>query len=243
VLPKSLSIDDPELLDWYQNRFTDRCVARTDTARALCGIEKSIAKCVEPVESREDAHFVELYDSRVQPSIELHGQLTRTDLLKFKYVYFLHRHWPLLGVWLILLASVGYCLGFPKEVRLSTGYLRLMLVLLVAWIVWTATKPVWEAWREYGRHAYLREPITQIYTAAGIRSRSASMSSDVSWEIFTEVLETRSLFVLYYASGLALLVPKRFLTRDSQLEAWRDLLCESLKLKRVTRPAVIGKWF
>jgi YcxB-like protein len=203
-------------------------------ALTLCRIGKPIAECVAGVE---------LYDSRVQASIELHGQLTRTDLLKFNYVHFLHRHWPLLVVWLILLASVGYCLRFPKEVRLSTGYLRLMLQLLVAWIVWIAIKPVWQAWREYARHAYLREPITQIYTAAGIRSRSPSISSDVSWEIFTEVLETRSLFVLYYASGIALLVPKRFLTSNSQLDAWRDLVCESLKLKRVTRPALIGKWF
>jgi hypothetical protein len=81
----------------------------------------------------------------VQASVELHAQLTRTDLLKFKCVHFLHRHWPLLGVWVILFAAVGYCLLFPKQARLSTGYLKLMLVLLVAWMVWIAMKPIWEA--------------------------------------------------------------------------------------------------
>jgi hypothetical protein len=178
----------------------------------------------------------------VQAAIELRGQLTRTDLLKFKYVHLLHRHWPLLGVWVILFAAVAYGLLFPQEARLSTAYLKSMLVLLVIWMVWIAMKPIWEAWREYGHHVYLREPATQIYTAAGIRSRSASISSEVSWDIFTEALETRSLFVLYYASGGAFLVPKHFLTGEDQLEAWKYLVCESLKLKRVTRPALIGKW-
>jgi hypothetical protein len=149
----------------------------------------------------------------------------------------------LLGVWVILFISVGYCLFAPRQVPLSTGYLRSMLLLLLGWIVWIAVKPRWEARREYERHAYLREPVTETYTVAGIRSRSPSRSSDVSWDLFTEALETRSLFVLYYGSGNALLVPKRFFADDSHLHVWRDLIRQSLKSRRVLRPALIGNWF
>lgn len=155
----------------------------------------------------------------------------------------MHRHWPLLGLWLILCVSVGYCALFPNEAQLSTAYLKLMVVLLLGWILWITLKPVWEVSRDYARHAYLREPITEIYTGAGIRSRSAAISSDVSWEIFTQALETRSLFVLYYASDAALLVPKRFFAGNSERDAWRDLVRESLNVKQVTRPALISNWF
>jgi hypothetical protein len=69
------------------------------------------------------------------------------------------------------------------------------------------------------------------------------MSSDVKWTVVQKLRETKSLFLLYFAPNLAVIVPKRFFRDQAQMAEWRSLIQGGVAPKNISKPGLIGRWF
>ncbi len=57
-----------------------------------------------------------------------------------------------------------------------------------------------------------------------------------------QLRETRSLFLLYQASSVAVLVPKRFFRSQSEMNQWRQLTRTCLAPEQIEEPGVMARW-
>ncbi|MGH9697060.1 MAG: YcxB family protein, partial [Bryobacteraceae bacterium] len=117
-----------------------------------------------------------------------------------------------------------------------------LLTLFIIWLALLAVTPYWNARRQFARQRYLREPVSQTFSADGIKSTGPSVSTELQWTVVQTIRETKSQVLLYYASNQALLVPKRFFTDDAQLASWRNIVRAALDPKDIKQSA-IGRWF
>jgi hypothetical protein len=174
--------------------------------------------------------------------IELHGTLTLADFARFHYFHYLRRMWPILILVLLLAAAIiGLIIAVPNPGIIANSLP--LLILFAVWICLIGVSPFLAARRQLAKQPYLREPLTQIFTAEGIKASAPSTSSDIKWNIVQNVRETGCLFLLYYAPNQALLVPKRFFSTSDQMDSWRMITETGIAPRQISQLAFIGKWF
>ncbi|MGO9095579.1 MAG: YcxB family protein [Bryobacteraceae bacterium] len=54
--------------------------------------------------------------------------------------------------------------------------------------------------------------------------------------------ETKSLFLLYSMSNLAMILPKRLFQSPEQMKQWRQLVLAAIAPKKIEKPGLIGRW-
>lgn len=174
--------------------------------------------------------------------IELHGILTLADFARFHYFHHLRRIWPVLVVVLILCVAIIVLITVVPNPNLVANT-RPLLILFAIWVCLLVVNPYLGARRQFAKQPYLREPLTQIFTVETISSSSASTSSQVKWNIVQNVRETSRLFLLYYATNQALIVPKRFFSTPEQMDLWRRIVETGIGPRTICKPIFIGAWF
>jgi hypothetical protein len=80
------------------------------------------------------------------------------------------------------------------------------------------------------------------FSAEGIRQSGRLFSGEVSYEALWAVRETKSLFILYFSSATAHLLPKRFFQDGNQEQAWRAFLEERISPKRIGKSGFLSMW-
>jgi YcxB-like protein len=177
--------------------------------------------------------------------IEVNGTLTFRDLLKFQY----SQCYPLMW-WIVLPMTLFSLVGviLAALVALMTPNLELarqggipFLLLLLFWTC-LVTSPYWAAKKLMKTQITLSSPITYVFSSQSVQSRGRHFSSEVSYEALWAVRETRSLFLLFFGAGSALVVPKRFFKDAIQENDWRSLVRQQISPKDIAKPGFLSRW-
>jgi YcxB-like protein len=174
-------------------------------------------------------------------AMELQGTCAAGDFIKFQYFHNFRRAWPLLA------AAAAFCLLGPGlllfggDGPLAANVLPLSGMCLV-WLLIMLVAPRWAARRQWKTQWALREPVTLCFDAGGVRAIWSDSSSSAAWKSVRAVRETRSLFLLYYAPGMAHIVPKRFFRDAAEMAAFRALVASAIAPGKIAPPGLVGRW-
>src|SRR5207302_2900728 len=111
----------------------------------------------------------------------------------------------------------------------------LFLVVIVGWAPYRMAK------KQFASEVIWREPATYTFQESGIQVHRPSASSDLKWTVITEVLETRTLFLLHIGKRSAIVLPKRVFTDAAQIQSWKQLL-QSQLASGVIDGGLLGRW-
>jgi len=186
----------------------------------------------------------------VQPeaAIEATGTLTFSDLARFHYFHSLRRTW-----WIGLLAMVmppatvaalfltGATVRRPGVAAVETPVWPFLILPAVSFLA-AGVLPYWRARRQYRSQTSLRDAITYTFRADAIGGQTRGASWQIGWDRVHKLRETKSLFLLYQSSKVAVLVPKRFFRGMAEMERWRALAEARTAPKGIEKPGVAGRW-
>jgi hypothetical protein len=181
-----------------------------------------------------------------EPVFEARGILTLGDLVRFQYFHILRRTWWIAAAVVVLLTGT---MTFYIITGLGAADWGVMLrtvspyvLLLVLWVLLVGVMPYWKARRQFQSQSYFGNPITYTFTPETIGGQVTGGSWQVAWKMVHQLRETRSLFLLYQASSIAVLVPKRFFRSQSEMNQWRQLTRMCLASEQIEAPGVIARW-
>jgi len=169
--------------------------------------------------------------------------VTIGDLTRFQYFHLYRRVWfvaiPLLIVLISLSILSLMAMFVPGE---TNGAITIAgFILTTFWCLVMVLLPYRSAKKSFTARAF-REPVSYSFTPEETRITSAIGSSQISWSAWTAVRETSTLYLLYYAPNLAMLVPKRFFADRSQIAEWEGLVESRIAPIRIWRPGIAGQW-
>ena len=113
--------------------------------------------------------------------------------------------------------------------------------LLVLWLLLLGAMPYRNARQALTAQTYVREPITYTLTDETISAAGPSVRWSLAWNVMKRMCETKSLFLLYHAPNLAVIVPKRFFQSASEMQAWRQFVSVHLDSKRIDKPNFVAR--
>ena len=188
------------------------------------------------------------YNDRVQTQVfELHGTLDRSDLTRFQYFHTLRRTWPV-AVFVALILILVLPLGALAMIANPDSDWRPVLtnalpfvLLLVFWLFLLGGMPFRNARKALTTQGYLREPITYTFTDETISGTGPSIRWSIAWNVMKRIRETRSLFLLYHAPNVAVILPKRFFQSSSEMDAWRQFVATYLDSKRIDKLSFVAR--
>jgi len=173
---------------------------------------------------------------------QLYGTLDLGDLARFQYFHTFRRTWPVAVVAVLILtlvmplSTLAIIANPDSDLRpIFTNALPFAL-LLVLWLFLLGAMPYRNARKALTAQNYLREPITYTFTDETISGMGPSARWSIAWNVIKRMQETRSLFLLYHAPNVAVIVPKRFFQSAREMELWRQLVASYLDSKRIDRP-------
>jgi hypothetical protein len=177
---------------------------------------------------------------------EIHGTFDLNDLIRFQYFHTLRRTWPVavfVALILILIAPLGALaiIDFESWGQAFTNALPFVL-LLAFWLFLLGVMPYRNAKKALIAHSYVRVPITYTFTDEVISAAGPSVCWSLAWNVMKQMRETRSLFLLYHAPNLAVIVPKRFFQRASEMQEWRQFVSTHLGSKRIDTVGLVARW-
>jgi len=114
--------------------------------------------------------------------------------------------------------------------------------LLAIWVFLLGFMPYRNAKKVMVAQKYLREPITYTFTEEGLSGSSSSTSYTLAWDVFKKVRESKSLFLLYHGTNIAIVLPKHFFQNEAQIEDWRQFAATHLESKRIDKPSVVARF-
>lgn len=180
-------------------------------------------------------------------SVEVGGTLEVADLARYQYYHFLRRLWPVV----ILLVCAAVLIGpaaiylivtaNADELRTRLANAVPFLLLIAFWLSLPIVVPRWAAKKQLKTQSYLREPVSYSFGRDGIEMNGQSVSSRMAWSTIREVRETKSLFLLYHAPNIAIVLPKRFFDGVDELERWRRLVAAAFS-KGISSSLPVGRW-
>lgn len=83
-------------------------------------------------------------------------------------------------------------------------------------------------WRQSKAVAEIAEPTRYLFDETGISSVATSSSSQIVWEKYVKVVETKSDFIFFPMKKRFFPFPKRFFNNPDDILALRDLISEKL---------------
>jgi hypothetical protein len=158
-------------------------------------------------------------------AIELSGSLSFSDTIRFHYFNTLHRIW-----WLVVLVAILLLVVVPMLLAFFVN--TYPPIVSWSWVVENAG-PYWAvlaallcvvavpyvgAKKQFAAQSHPPQPLKVSFTSEGISSEGVGFSSKIAWSFVKSVRETKSLFLLYYSTGTAMVVPKRFFRSSEELE-------------------------
>jgi hypothetical protein len=184
-----------------------------------------------------------------QTSITVNGALTVGDLQRTSYFGILRRFRVvalLLVVALViigLLAVASFSGGGDSGVPGSSILLNAIpfLVLCALWIVLVLAIPYRTAKKRFSTEVAWREPVTYSFSAEGIQAARPSASSSIKWNLVTEAIETRTLFLLYLGRVSIVVVPKRFFNGQAEMDAFKELV-RAQATKAISGGGIVGRY-
>jgi len=178
-----------------------------------------------------------------QPVIKLNSTLTIGELTRYQYFHSLRRMWPLTALAVLLgsLSLLGLALSF-RNPEPGSQLVTMNMVPLLLTVFALVFFPYRNARKIFSTQSELREPIGLTFTAEGIKGRSAGATWNLEWKAIKSVRETKSLFLLYHASNIVMVVPKRAFQNAAETDRWRALVASSVEAKLIKKPGVIGQF-
>lgn len=101
--------------------------------------------------------------------------------------------------------------------------------------------PYTTARKQYASQSLVSEAGSYSFTSDEIEYRGKSASSQMLWSVIREIRETKSLFLLYHAHNLAMILPKPYFLDAPEMAVWRSLAASKLA-KGIAAPGPIGRW-
>ena len=108
--------------------------------------------------------------------------------------------------------------------------LSLILFFLFLAIAFPSLLPWWIARRRYGRNPRLYGPRTVTLGENSLISDSNIAHTEIKWENFEKLRETKNLFLLHHTKDSIGIIPKRAVSNEEQLEALRLFLRSKVPL-------------
>jgi hypothetical protein len=152
-------------------------------------------------------------------------KLTLWDIYRFtQWVICWRFGWPLtilagVAIWFVYSHSFGHSRWEWNWLNVG-GALFLFVLVPYAFFV----LPYFALRKHRRRNPALAEPITYVFSDAGIDVSTPSSHDHVSWETLTRVSETSSWFLVYPKTYPTQTIPKRFLSDAEQLAKLRALV-------------------
>ena len=143
----------------------------------------------------------------------------RTTIAKLAYAFFLGS--PLITVLLVVATNPdpwSFLLQEWTGVAAGPAFIFLLIPLLQVWTVYIHRK----------HNASLQGQQTYEFSPAGVTMRGELYSTELRWEAFYRVVETRHDFLFYHSKAMANILPKRVFGTVNELQEFRDLLREHL---------------
>jgi hypothetical protein len=159
-------------------------------------------------------------------AIELTGQYTMKDILRFRYFDLLRRRW-----WFVVLIAASLFVILGTEA----------IVGVFVWLVVVGLIPYLAARRIYKTSTTLGKPVVLTFSPDGVHTVTGYSSGVISWKAFWKIREARTFFALYPSEGSASILPKRFFASPTQREQWRELVNAQIQPKKILKPGVVGK--
>jgi hypothetical protein len=180
-----------------------------------------------------------------QDVLEIGGQLTLGEMLRFQYFHCFRRTW-----WIVAfstLVAVLFLLLMGAVALLTLNSLTpsswiAPLLLLLFWAV-VVTAPYRGAKRLIRTSAALSGPVTYAFRPDSIHQRGNSFSSEVDYPAIWMVRQTRTQYLIYLNSHSALVLPKRYFKDEAQQSAWRTLIEEKISPKTIEEPGFLARRF
>ena len=170
-------------------------------------------------------------------TIEIHGALAISDLIRLQYFHQLRLVWPL-AVLLVPIPPLNVFLFLLGDGWTSVATNMLPFSLLL--VLWFFLPPI-SARRQWAARRHLTEEVSYSFDAQGVRLAAASFSATLKWPIFRVIRETKSAFLLYDGTSNAHIVPKRFFTSERELGDWERAVAAWIAPRSVQAPGFVGK--
>ena len=181
------------------------------------------------------------------PECELRGTLRLADVTRFHYFHTLRRTWPIGAIAALLLILLVPSLVFAAIANPGSGWGTVLtnaipfFGLLLLWLLLLGVMPYFTARKQFAAQSYLREPVVYAFTPETISATGSSMRWSIAWNVVKRVRETKSLFLIYHAANVAVIVPKSFFTSPSEMETWRQIVATHLGSKLIDKPGLVGR--
>jgi hypothetical protein len=184
-------------------------------------------------------------------AVEVHGTLGESELLRAAYFCQLRRTWllPLLLLAPFLLAAAAIVVQnlIPEssdfKISVSSGAMRNTMPFVFIFLVWcafNAVMPILRVRKLCATVKHVIEPSTLVFTAAGVRERGESISSEFRWTGVMAVVETRTLFLIFNGQSITL-VPKRYFQSPNEMSSWREIVEAGIAPQKIARPGVVAR--
>ncbi len=184
------------------------------------------------------------YDSvmSTKTPIAVQGTLSVGDLARYQYYHFHRRAWPFsLVLALVEVLAIPLVYYSSYNVRSFVVNSSIFVTCFVVWLCLMFILPYRTARKQYASQSLLSEADSYTITPNKIEYSGKSASSQMLWAVVREIRETKSLFLLYHAHNLAMILPKRFFVDAQEMAVWRSLAVSKFA-KGIATPGLIGRW-
>ena len=149
-------------------------------------------------------------------TLELFGQYTMKDILRFQYFQSQRRIWwfavPVTIILLVILVVVAAISVVYRSVEVARAAIPIVLATIF-WLTLVGLCPYLSARRVYKTTIALGEPVAFGFSANGVHAVTGYSSGDTSWKAFWAIYEAKTFFSLYFKHPLE----RRSLKTRSQL--------------------------
>jgi YcxB-like protein len=139
-------------------------------------------------------------------------------------------------IFLVTISLLGSILRHVNDSHsqglLSDAEVVVIPILLAGLFQWSVYRG---AQRQYKTNYSLREPRHYIFSENGLESSSSSSAGKLSWTSFHKVIETPEMFLFFTSSVGFIVVPKRSLAGEEQVQELRTLISPNLGTKAKLR--------
>ena len=170
-------------------------------------------------------------EARTGGVMELRGRIVVGDLMAAQWVHVRpRRSSAALGVVLLGLIVVVMASSFLEHRQWLMDPVTWILLGSVAYLAFMAF--VWfprKIRRSYSQRKDFQHEISMMASSTGLEMRTEQGYNLKPWSDYLNWKEGRSVFLLYLSDNLFQMVPKRFFATHEDIDAFRDVIRESVK--------------
>lgn len=158
---------------------------------------------------------------------ELSFRYTEEDYIRAFHLHFKRKLRPKTDLTVSVIAA-GAGIYFLRDDGLRWLGISVIIVSTLFLLIFTAAF-LFVPRFVFRREKKFRDAYQLQFSPEVIRFKTASIDSELKWELYTNVLEDRHTYLLYYGHGAFTVIPKRVFSNAAQREAFDALLTRSIK--------------